>query len=149
MKIRLFYNKDIKDNKLEIHYYKLDNTIKQILKIANSPIPIIVAKKDEAKLKLNIFDICYIQSANKNTFIYLIDEMYTTSLTLQAISEQYEVYGFIRVNKYTIINIYEVKEIKLGKHMKHMISLESGDIIELSRSYRDNFFNYLGQIYDI
>lgn len=148
MRIKLLHKNDIAETRLDIHYRVIDYQIKQILEIADVSLPVIsIQNKNGSDTQIDIADIYYAESVNKELFVYAVNEIYTSEYSLQSMSEHFAVYGLIRINKSIVLNIYHIQSIQLGKQMKYLITLDNGEKVELSRSYREYFFSYINSIY--
>lgn len=147
MKVKLFHDKDIKETSIDIRYDVIDYRLKQILQIAQTQLPMLKVIKANKQYQLDIADVFYIDTVDRELFVYTKDEIYSSQLTLRILSEQYEQYGLVRVNKYTIVNAFYVKAMELKKQMKYIITLDNGEMVELSRSYREDFFTFIDNFY--
>jgi len=57
--------------------------------------------------------------------------------TLSALEKRLDPKRFVRVHRSTIVNVERIREIRAQSHGEHIIIMESGQRLTLSRSYRD------------
>ena len=63
--------------------------------------------------------------------------------TLSACEEMLWNYGFVRVSKSNLINIYKIRQLKPDLNMKVYASFDNGERICINRSYKKSFNEYL------
>ena len=71
------------------------------------------------------------------------EEVWKLEEGLAELTERYESHGFVRIGKSTVVNIHKVKQIKADLNMRMDLVLLNGEIIVMSRSYRNDFFRKL------
>jgi len=59
------------------------------------------------------------------------------------VEEQLSNYGFVRVSKSNLVNIYKIKQLKPDINMKVYLSFDNGERICINRSYKKSFNDYL------
>lgn len=57
--------------------------------------------------------------------------------TLTALEKRLDPNRFVRVHRSTIVNVEHIKEIRAQSHGEHLIIMETGQRLTLSRGYRD------------
>ena len=63
--------------------------------------------------------------------------------TLASCEEMLWNYGFVRVSKSNLINIYKIKQLKPDLNMKVYVSFDNGERICINRAYKKAFNEYL------
>ena len=61
--------------------------------------------------------------------------------TLSALEERLDPRRFVRVHRSTIVNVERIREIRSQSHGEHLIIMELGQRLTMSRSYRDRVHN--------
>jgi len=65
--------------------------------------------------------------------------------TLGALEKRLDPKRFVRVHRSTIVNVERIREIRAQSHGEHLIIMEKGQRLTLSRSYRDKVHNLILQ----
>lgn len=122
---------------------KLTNYIDQL---ANT---IMVQDKDEQK-EIHILDIVYIESIERKTFIYSLENIYEIEAPLYEMEEKLQGFSFMRINKQTIMNPRHVQAVKALLNSRYELSMASGEKLIVTRHYRDQFKSLFdkGGMYD-
>lgn len=63
--------------------------------------------------------------------------------TLAELEDMLSDYGFVRVSKSYIVNIYKIIKLKPEVNMKICATFENGEKIYINRSYKKSFNDYL------
>lgn len=105
---------------------------------------LVVRSQDRAWF-VRVADIEWVEAADYNVRIHTADRTYTTRETLSGLAEQLDPRRFVRVHRSTIVNIDRVREIQPYFHGAHILVLQDGTEIRLSRARRQAFEEALGQ----
>ncbi len=145
MKINIYYEPDLKENHIDLHYNEEDAetlAIKEYLSAFRGLIP---GKDEESEREkmLTPGEILYIEVVDRKTYAYLKDSVWRISYGLQQFMQQFETVGFVRSSKSMLVNIYHIKELKAQVNMRVNIVLDSGEAIVLNRSYKNEFYKCL------
>lgn len=62
---------------------------------------------------------------------------------LSELEDVYSEYGFIRVNKSMVLNIYKINSLKPELNMKVIALLDNGEKVQINRSYKAKFNLFL------
>lgn len=81
-----------------VKYGKEEENLRRIVKLLKSVDMQIKCDKDGTARMVNASDIYYIESVDKQTFVYLEREVYYTDLRLYQLIEQLTKYGFVQMN---------------------------------------------------
>lgn len=65
--------------------------------------------------------------------------------TLTALEKRLDPRRFVRVHRSTIVNVEHIREIRAQSHGEHLILMETGQRLTLSRSYRDKVHDLILQ----
>lgn len=143
MRVRLFQKQDLIEDRMDIYYRKKTERIEMILDILKNDRPQLYCIEDGQKILLSIDRIYYIDTVDKKTFAYLVDRIYQIQGNLTSLEESLEDYGFCRINKSNIVNIYRIQKVKSEINMRMKVVLENEEELIISRSYRKVFQEYL------
>jgi len=91
-------------------------------------------------------DIFYIESVDKQSFLYTESEVYETNLKLYELEEMLGVSSFFRNAKSQIINIAKVKSICPDFGGRIEAEMENGEKVIISRQYAKRFKERIGLI---
>jgi two-component system LytT family response regulator len=105
----------------------------------------LVVRSQEHAWFVRVADIEWIEAADYNVRIHTADQTYTTRETLSGLAEQLDPRRFVRVHRSTIVNLDHVREIQPYFHGAHILVLQDGTELRLSRARRHAFEEALGQ----
>ena len=149
MRLNLYEDKNTAEERVDIYYSSMRPAIKQIIDIANSDRPSLRGRPADEDLDdgidiiLDPGDIYYLDHIDRKLFAYTKNGVYRLMTTLVACEEQLWNYGFVRVSKSNLINIYKIKQLKPDLNMKVYASFDNGEKICINRSYKKSFTEYL------
>ena len=149
MKINLYEDKNIKEEKVDIHFTNMRPVIKQLIDTVKSERPTLSGRPADADLDdgeeiiLDAKEIYYLDHVDRKLFAYTKDGVFRIMNTLANCEEMLWNYGFVRVSKSNLINIYKIKQLKPDANMKVYASFDNGDRICINRSYNKSFKEYL------
>lgn len=99
----------------------------------------IAIRENDGIRYINISMIRRCQSDSNYTKIHLVDgEKIMTSRTLKSYTEILEEFGFYRIHQSHLVNLEQIK--KIISRDGHYVELSNGEIIELSRSRKEQLY---------
>lgn len=149
MKLNLYEDKNNKDEHVDVYYSQMRPAIKQIIDTVSADRPSLCGRPadedqdDGIEVILDPKDIYYMDFVDRKLFAYTKDGVFRLSSTLSNCEEMLWNYGFVRVSKSNLINIYKIKQLKPDVNMKVYASFDNGDRICINRSYKKSFNEYL------
>ena len=149
MKLNLYEDKNNKDEHVDVYYSQMRPVIKQIIDTVSADRPSLSGRPadedqdDGFEVILDPKDIYYMDFVDRKLFAYTKDGVFRLSNTLSNCEEMLWNYGFVRVSKSNLINIYKIKQLKPDVNMKVYASFDNGDRICINRSYKKSFNEYL------
>lgn len=149
MKLNLYEDKNNKDEHVDVYYSQMRPVIKQIIDTVSADRPSLSGRPadedqdDGIEVILDPKDIYYMDFVDRKLFAYTKDGVFRLSNTLSNCEEMLWNYGFVRVSKSNLINIYKIKQLKPDVNMKVYASFDNGDKICINRSYKKSFNEYL------
>ena len=149
MKLNLYEDKKMTDEHVDVYYSNMRPVIKQIIDTVNSERPTLSGRPadedldDGEEIILDPKEIYYLDHIDRKLFAYTSDGVYRLMNTLTVCEDMLWNYGFVRVSKSNLINIYKIKQLKPDVNMKVYASFENGEWICINRSYKQSFNEYL------
>lgn len=144
MQVELVIDETLDKNNIVIKCQDIDKQIRKIKCFAEKLNTRIVGKSDNEKIFISPEDIYYIESVDKKTFIYLINEIWECSLRLYEVEEVLKGLTFLRISKNCIANIRKVKKIKLMINRNLMLYMDNDEKVVVSRRYVRKFNEFIG-----
>ena len=149
MKLNLYEDKKNTDERVDIYYSNMRPVIKQLIDTVNSERPSLrgrPADEDEddgEEILLDPKGIYYLDHIDRKLFAYTRNGVFRLMNTLASCEEMLWNYGFVRVSKSNLINIFKIKQLKPDLNMKVYASFDNGERICINRSYKKSFNDYL------
>ena len=149
MKLNLFEDKNMIDEHVDVYYANMRPMIRQLIDIVNSERPTLTGRHadeeldDGEEIMLDPKEIYYLDHIDRKLFAYTSDGVYRLMNTLTSCEDMLWNYGFVRVSKSNLINIYKIKQLKPDVNMKVYASFDNGERICINRSYKKSFNDYL------
>lgn len=149
MKLNLYKENDIQNERVDIYYSNMRPLIRQLVDTVNSDRPSLSGRPadedldDGEEILLDPKDIYYLDHIDRKLFAYTKDGVFRLMSTLASCEEMLWNYGFVRVSKSNLINIYRIKQLKPDLNMKVYASFDNGERICINRSYKKSFNEYL------
>lgn len=92
-----------------------------------------------------VADIDWIEAEGNYARLHVGRRVYDTRQTLQALMERLDPKEFIRIHRSTIVNMRRIREIQPWFQGSHIILLQSGEELRMSRYQRDAVERLLGK----
>ena len=89
-------------------------------------------------------DVLYIESVDKQCFLYTLNEVYETNLRLYELEAMLDSAGFFRSAKSQIINIAKIKSLRPDFGGRIEAEMENGEKVIISRQYAKSFKERVG-----
>ena len=152
MKLNLFEDKKLADEHVDIYYTNMRPVIKQLIDTVNSERPRLSGRPadenldDGEEIILDVKEVYYFDYTDRKLFAYTKEGVYRIMSTLASCEEMLWNYGFVRVSKSNLINIYKIRQLKPDMNMKVYASFDNGERICVNRSYKKSFNEYLNRM---
>lgn len=149
MKINLYEDKKLTSEHVDVYYTDMRPLISQLIDTVRSERPSLSGRPadedldDGEEILLDPKDIYYLDHIDRKLFAYTRNGVFRVMNTLASCEEMLWEYGFVRVSKSNLINIYKIKQLKPDLNMKVYASFDNGERICINRSYKKNFNEYL------
>ena len=149
MRLNLYEDKKNNDERVDIYYTNMRPVIKQLIDTVNSERPLLKGRPadededDGEEILLDPKEIYYLDHIDRKLFAYTRNGVFRLMNTLASCEEMLWNYGFVRVSKSNLINIFKIKQLKPDLNMKVYASFDNGERICINRSYKKSFNEYL------
>lgn len=149
MKLNLYENKEDLNEHVDVYYSNMRPVIRQIIDTVNSERPKLKGRPadedldDGEEVILDPREVYYLDHIDRKLFAYTKDGVFRLMDTLTSCEEMLWNYGFVRVSKSNLINVYKIKQLKPDMNMKVYASFDNGERICVNRSYKKSFNDYL------
>ena len=137
MVIKLEQDLSCTDIEVIIKYGKDRENLPRIVKLLKSIDIQIKCDNNGTERMVNASDIYYIESVDKQTFVYLEREVYHTDFRLYQLIEQLKKYGFVQISKSCILNIHYMDSIKSIFNSRMEVTLKNSEQVYINRNYLD------------
>ncbi|GAA0101254.1 LytTR family DNA-binding domain-containing protein [Paraclostridium bifermentans] len=120
-----------------------DETIEILEKLKTTKNKYILGKSDKKVYIVGIKDIYFFYSENQKVFVETEDFRYEVDERLYEIEENFKNTSFIRVSKFSIVNLKKVKNIDMSFSGNLTINFINGKKESISRRYISKIKDYL------
>ena len=138
MKFNLFINESLEEEHVDIFCKKKDATVDKILSLQKS-LEIIGKDENNIQVILSPDTILYFDSVDKTTFAYTKNQALEIQGSLKNLEDNLESYGFIRISKSNIVNIYKIKKLVPEYNMRIRVYFENNEFLIINRAYKKIF----------
>lgn len=133
----------IKENKeipltVTIEYPQYNGYVDKLIKKIRGMGEFIAGCSNGRKYQIKIFDILYIESVDKRTFIYTSDDVFCIAEKLNQLETKLKKHGFVKINRTCLLNIDALDSIKNLVNSKLEATLTNGERLIVSRTYLYN-----------
>ncbi len=135
MKIKMVQNPELKDINVEITYPEMNNIVENLKQRIYSCNQFIIGEDNGRTYKINIYDIFYIESVDRKTFIYTKKDVFCSKNKLYMFKDELPENDFVQISKSCILNINILKCVKALINSKMEAILINGEKLVISRSY--------------
>jgi two-component system LytT family response regulator len=96
-------------------------------------------------LFVSVADIDWIEAEGNYARLHVARRIYDLRETLQALVEKLDPRDFVRIHRSTIVNLHRVREVQPWFQGSHVVLLESGEELRMSRYQKDAVEKLLGK----
>lgn len=139
MKWILDLNSKYKDIKVNIQASEITEEISRLTTFMDQISNTIVVKKADQFIEVDILEVIYIENLERMNFIYTYSDIYEVSSPLYELEEKLKRFGFIRVNKQTLINPRCIKSVRALLNSRFELLMTSDEKVIVTRHYRKRF----------
>ncbi len=136
MKINLKENKNKNDIEILIEYPEMSETVRRIETVIKSVDNIVRCQDDDGKICfVRVSEIFYIESVEKQVYIYTKDKVYSSDSPLYQFAEKLYNFGFEQISKSCVLNLNTMVGVKAIFNSKMEAMLENGEKVIISRNF--------------
>lgn len=139
MKWKLDLNSKYNNTKVIIQAVEMTDNIARLTTFIDEISSTIAVEKADQQTNINISSVIYIESVERVTFIYTESDMYEVERPLYELEDELESFGFIRINKQTVINPKYIKSVKALLNSRYELLMTSSEKLIVTRHYRKSF----------
>lgn len=144
MKIKLETVADMGETEVVIRCRELDEETERLLSTIRLFANTIIGKRDNKTFILKPEDICYFDTQDNKVMLITEDATYETPLKMYEIEEKFKNTGFLRVSRYSIINLRKVAYLEPLFNGRMVAVMKNGDKVVITRLYIQALKNTLG-----
>lgn len=144
MRIKIDEQENLQEIVVTISCRKVDKEVSDIIKLLKMKNKTISGIKENEVILVKVFEVLYIESVDKKTFIYTKEDVFQCKEKLYELEEILEKESFIRISKNTIVNLNKVSKIVPDISRRLILTLENKEKVIVSRSFTFNFKKSLG-----
>lgn len=138
MHLKLIENQRIEDTTVTIEYKEKDKQVNKLidfLEHLDEREHCFTASAGGKIYNINTNDILYVESVDRKTFGYTVDEVYEMGCKLYEIEERYKQFDYIRISKSCIVNLKKIHSLKPEFGGKILATMENKEKLYISRQY--------------
>ena len=132
--------------RVDVYYSEMTSTVNQIAAIVRNEKPVLYGIEEDEKVLLEPSEIYYFDTVDRRTYAYTKEKVYQAVGSLSALEEELKAFGFIRISKSCLINIYMIRRIKPEANMRITAVLKNDEKLQINRGYKRSFEDYLKQV---
>lgn len=134
MDIRLVEDKE-SGLEVQIKYPVMNAQVQQLIQKIKSADVKIFGNDNGTETVLNIYDIFYIESIERKTFIYTKDQIFRSSKKLYQLLNELKEFGFVQINKSCIMNIEVLDSVQTIFNSRLKATLINGEKVIITRTF--------------
>lgn len=139
MRWRLDLDEKYNDVHVTIQAPEMTDEILKLTTYIDQTSQTMIVKKDEQQLKIPILSMIYIENIERTTFVYTELDMYEVDSPLYEMEEKLKEFGFVRINKQTLLNPRHIQSVRALLNSRFELQLENGEKLIVTRHYRKAF----------
>lgn len=147
MILNLIKNIQVAQTTVTVEYRQKDEQVNKLIDFVEHLDDVencITASADGKIYSLSTSDILYIESVDRKTFCYTVDEVYELRFKLYEIEERYKRMDYMRISKACIVNLQKIHSLKPDFGGKILATMENGERLYISRQYASELKEKLG-----
>ncbi|MBQ6995249.1 MAG: LytTR family transcriptional regulator DNA-binding domain-containing protein [Lachnospiraceae bacterium] len=143
IRLRLFQDEKQTEEHIDIYYSEMKPVIRKIIDMVHQEKPVLEGTIEGEKKFLQVESIYYMDTVDKRVYAYTEDKVYQLHHSLAQLEEMLWDYGYIRINKSNLVNIFRIQNIKPEANMRVGATFDNGEKLYINRSYKKRFQEYL------
>lgn len=131
---------------IDVYYSKMKPVIQKVIDVVRDEKPELIGSIDGEKTFLQVDAIYYIDIVDKRVYAYTKDNVYQLQKSLAQLEDMLGDYGYVRINKSNIVNIFKIEKIKPEVNMRVGVIFDNKEKLYINRSYKKHFGEYLKKV---
>lgn len=144
MNIIINENSSIDETQITINCRQANDQVLKIIATLRAFDKKLTGMKNGETHIIDAANVLYIDTVDKKTFIYTLNDFYETPLRLYEIEERLIASDFFRASKSVIVNLNQIKKLKPDLGGRLEVTLVSSEKLYISRQYVVNIKQKLG-----
>ena len=132
--------------RIDIYYHQMTPVLEKVIAVVKNEKPVLQGYYMDEKELLDLEEIYYFDTVDRRLFAYTKDKTYQLSATIAALEKQLGAFGFVRINKANLVNIYKIRKIRPEANMRITALLKNDEKLQINRSYKRSFEEYLQKV---
>lgn len=138
MKLRVNKDPEARETEISVRCSKVDARLERLIHYISQYTYTFQAKTETGVCFVPAEDVCYIDSADGKTFLYLEHEVLGCAESLTELEKKLADAAFVRISKNCIVNVSYLKQVNpLWNHRLEAV-LTSGEKLIVTRHYIEN-----------
>ena len=143
IKLNLFQEKSILQDRIDIHYSEMQPIIQRIVHLVKDEHPMLVAKVEDETRHIRVDAVYYLDCVDKKVYAYTKEHVYCLEESLSYYEEALWAYGFVRISKSNVVNLYKIVALKPEINMRVCVKFDNDEKLYINRTYKSSFNEYL------
>ena len=135
MKLTINVDEYYSETEITINCNKMSDEVNKLIASIQIFNMKIAGRRDGREYILDIANIIYIESVDKCTLLYTLEDIYENSLKLYELEAKLEPRGFLRVSKSCLVNINFISSIETESNSRLILTIPRDIKLVVSRSY--------------
>ena len=147
MILNLLENINVEKTKVTIEYKEKDEQVSKLIDFVEHLEEMencFTASAGGKVYSISTNDILYIESVDRKTFGYTVNEVYELGFKLYEIEERYKLMDNMRISKSCIVNLKKIHSLKPDFGGKILATMENNEKLYISRQYASVLKEKLG-----
>lgn len=124
-----------KEIEVTVKYRDMNSEVKKLVQKIESCNHTVYGDDNGRQYKIKIYDIYYIESVDKKTFVYTKNQVFRSEQKLYYFAETLKDYEFVQVSKSCLLNLDVLKNIKNLHNSRMEATLINEEKVTVSRTY--------------
>lgn len=142
MKINYYRDEALADDRVDVYYRKKNARITNLMAYLESE-QVLYGRSEGEQRRLYLNEIYYVEVVERHCFAYLESGVWEIDETLRSFLARYQESGFLQIGKAAAVNMNHIEKIVPDLNMRMHLTLENGERLVLSRTFKKEFMEYL------
>lgn len=143
MKIKKIKDPSLYDIEVNIHYPYENSEVSRVIIALHALNISLMGKKQNTEYIISASDIYYIESVDRQTFVYLEKDVLSTNKPLYQLLEDLKPAGFVQISRSCLLNINVLEKIRSLYNSRMEAYLSNGEKLLITRKYLSSIKNML------